>query len=58
MTNEYGLLADVIGFDNYDNLSGIDTYAVPTKSATYDPATTNVTPTHPHKQMEEEWVFT
>ena len=28
MTN-YGLLADMLGFDNYYKLTGIDTYAVP-----------------------------
>jgi hypothetical protein len=34
-TNEYGLLADVIGFDSYDNLTGIDTYAAPPEPQTY-----------------------
>ena len=53
--NEYGLLADIIGFDNYDNLTGIDTYAAPPEPATYDPAITNLTPTHTRKRMEEEW---
>ncbi len=27
--NEYGLLADIIGFNNYDNLTGIDTCTLP-----------------------------
>jgi hypothetical protein len=37
-TNKYGLLVDVIGVDSqHDNLTGIDTYIVPTKPATYDP---------------------
>lgn len=53
--NEYGLLADIIGFDNYDNLTGIDTYIAPQEPATYDPAITNLTPTHTRKRMEEEW---
>ena len=54
-TNEYGLLADVIRFDSYDNSTGIDTYAVPPEPQTYDPAITNATPTHRRKRMEEEW---
>jgi hypothetical protein len=53
--NEYGLLADIIGFDNYDNLTGIDSYAAPPEPTTYDPAITNLTPTHTRKRMEEEW---
>jgi hypothetical protein len=54
-TNKYGLLAVAIGFDSYDNLAGIDTYATPPKPQTYDPAITNATSTHTHKCMEEEW---
>jgi hypothetical protein len=54
-TNEYGLLADVIGFVSYNNLTGIDTYAVPPELQTYDPSITNTTPTHTRKHMEEEW---
>jgi hypothetical protein len=45
-TNEYGLLADVIRVGNYDNLTGIYTYTVPIKLATYDPTITNATPTN------------
>lgn len=55
VTNKYGLLADIIGLDSYDNMTGINTYAVPPKPPTYDAATTNVTPTHMHKCIEEEW---
>jgi hypothetical protein len=53
--NKYGLLADVIRFDNYDNLTGIDTYVIPTELAIYDPAITNAMPTHARKHMEKEW---
>ena len=52
---EYGLLADILGFDEYDELTGIDTYAIPAEPALYDPAVTNATPTHEHKRHEEEW---
>ena len=54
-TNKYGLLADIIEFDSYDNLTGIDTYAAPPEPQTCDPAITNATPTHTRKLMEEEW---
>ena len=52
---EYGLLADILGFDEYDELTGIDTYTIPAEPASYDPAVTNATPTHEHKRREEEW---
>ena len=32
-TEEYGLLADILGFDEYDKLTGIDTYTIPTEPA-------------------------
>ena len=43
---EYGLLADILGFDEYDELTGIDTYTISTEPASYDPAITNATPIH------------
>jgi len=30
---EYGLFADILGFDEYDKLTGIDTYTIPTEPA-------------------------
>ena len=47
---EYGLLADILGFDEYNKLTSIDTYTIPTEPASYDPAITNATPTHEHKR--------
>ena len=52
---EYGLLADILGFDKYDELASIDTYTIPTEPASYNPAITNATPTHECKCREEEW---
>ncbi len=52
---DYDLLADILGFDEYDELTGIDTYAIPAEPALYDPAVTNATPTHKRKRREEEW---
>jgi hypothetical protein len=54
MTN-YSLLVDILGFDNYYELTGIDTYAVPNKPVSNNPTITNVTLTHECKCKEEEW---
>ncbi len=54
-TTKYGLLADIIGEDNYNKLTGIDTYVVPNEPASFDPAIINATLTHECKRMEEEW---
>jgi hypothetical protein len=54
MTN-YSLLADILGFDNYYELTGIDTYAIPNEPISYNPTITNATLTHESKCKEEEW---
>jgi hypothetical protein len=54
-TTNYGLLADILGFDNYYKLTGIDTYSVPNKPVSYNPIITNVTLIHKRKRKEEEW---
>jgi hypothetical protein len=55
VTDNYGLLADILGVDKYDDLTGNVTYAIPHEPASYDPNITDATPTHTRKQMEEEW---
>jgi hypothetical protein len=54
MTN-YSLLLDILGFNNYYELTSIDTYAVPNKPVFYNPTITNATPTYKCKHKEEEW---
>jgi hypothetical protein len=54
-TTNYGLLANILGFDNYYKLTGIDTYAIPNVPVSYDPTITNAVLTHKHKCKEEEW---
>jgi hypothetical protein len=54
-TDDYGLLGDILGADEYDELTAIDTYAVSNKPASYDPTITNATLTHERKHKEEEW---
>jgi|LakMenEpi03Aug12_release.lakeMendotaPanAssembly.Ray.scaffolds.fasta_scaffold47914_2 hypothetical protein len=55
LTDNYGLLADIMGVDEYDDLTGISTYVIPNEPESYDPNITNATPTHTRKRMEEEW---
>ena len=55
VTDNYGLLADILGVGKYNNLTGILTYTIPHKPASYEPNITDATPTHTQKRMEEEW---
>jgi hypothetical protein len=55
VTNIHGLLANILGVDEYDDLTNIATYAIPHEPASYDPNITNATATHTWKRMEEEW---
>jgi hypothetical protein len=55
VTENYGLLTDILGVDKYNDLTGIVMYAIPHEPASYDPNITDATPTHTRKQMEEEW---
>ena len=54
LTDNFGLLADIMGVNEYDDLTGIGTYVIPNKPESYDPNITNATPTHTRKRMEEE----
>jgi hypothetical protein len=49
LTDNYRLLADILGVNKYDNLTGNH------EPASYDPNITDATPTYTRKQMEEEW---
>ncbi len=54
-TDDYGLLANILGTDEYNKLTNIDSYAIPLKPASYNLTITNATLTHKRKQKEEEW---
>jgi hypothetical protein len=54
-TDNYGLLTDILGDNGCDELTNIDSYTTPIKSASYDPTITNATLTHKHKHKKEEW---
>ncbi len=54
-TDNYGLLGDILGEDECNELTGIGTYTIPTKPISYDPTITNATFTHERKRKEEEW---
>jgi hypothetical protein len=45
---------DILGFNNYYKLTGIDTYATPNEPISYNPTITNATPTHERKRKEKE----
>ncbi len=55
LTDNYGLLTDIMGVNEYDDLTGIATYAIPNEPPSYDPRILDATPTHTWKRMEEEW---
>ncbi len=55
VTNNYRLLTNILGIDEYDDPTNIATYAIPHEPASYNPNITNATPTHTRKRMEEEW---
>ena len=54
-TDEYGLLADIIGAAEYEIMTTINTYAEPNEPAAYDTTINNATATHERKRKEEEW---
>jgi hypothetical protein len=54
-TDNYGLLANILEADEYDELTGTDLYAIPCKPASYDPTITNAKLTHKQKRKEEKW---
>jgi hypothetical protein len=54
-TDNYGLLADILGVDEYDDLTNISKYAIPHEPASSDPNITDTTLTYTRKRMEEEW---
>jgi hypothetical protein len=51
---EYGLLAEIIGKDEYNNLTNL-TWVQETKPSNYDPAITDATATSTRKIIEQEW---
>jgi hypothetical protein len=51
--DEYGLLGDIVGVDEYDHQTGIDSYVEETESDTYDGTINDATPTHTRKRKEE-----
>jgi hypothetical protein len=55
-TDNYGLLGNILlREDEYDDLTGIGTYTIPTEPVSYNPTITNATFTHERKWKEEEW---
>jgi hypothetical protein len=55
VTDDYGLLGNILCVDEYYKLTGISTYAIPTEPASYDPFINDAMPTHERKRKEEDW---
>jgi hypothetical protein len=55
--DEYGLLAEIIGEDEYYHLTNL-TWTQEVEPATYDPTINDTTATYTRKQMEQEWECT
>jgi hypothetical protein len=51
---EYGLLAKIIGKDEFNHLTNL-TWIQETEPSNYNPAITDATTTHSRKCMEQEW---
>ncbi len=54
-TDNYGLLGDSLGVDEYHKLTGISTNRISTEPTLNNPSINNTTPTHKCKCMEEDW---
>ncbi len=52
-TDNFGLLANILGAEEYNELTRINSYAI--KSASYNPTITNAMLTHKCKQKKVEW---
>ena len=54
VTDNHGLLADILGIDEYKDLTNISMYNIPYEPASYDPNITDATLTHTRKRIEKE----
>jgi hypothetical protein len=52
--DNYGLLGNILGINEYNKLTNIDTYAIPIEPTSYNSSITNTTLTHECKRKEEE----
>ncbi len=52
--DKYGLLAKILGVNEYDHQTDISMYVAETEPASYNPSVTDLTPTHTQKRIEEE----
>jgi hypothetical protein len=55
VTDNCGLLGNILCVDKYYKLTGISTYAIPEEPALYNLSINNATPTHKCKYNEEDW---
>ena len=55
VTNNYGLLADILGTNEYYKLTSINSYTASNEPVSYAPTITNAMLTHERKHIEKEW---
>ena len=53
-TDGYGLLGNILSVNEYYDLTGISTYAIPAEPMLYNPFIINAMPTHKRKCKEED----
>jgi hypothetical protein len=54
--DNYGLLGNILGIDEYNELTKINTYAIPIEPASYDPSIINTTLTHERKWKKKSGI--
>jgi hypothetical protein len=54
-TDNYGFLGNILGVNEYEELTNINTYTIPIEPASSDTSITNARLTHERKWKEEEW---
>jgi hypothetical protein len=55
VTDDYGLLGNILGVDKYYKPTRISTHAIPVEPTSYDSSINNPMPTHKCKCKEEDW---
>jgi hypothetical protein len=57
-TDDYRLLGNILGVEEYYKLTGITTYAILVEPMLYNLSINNTMPTHELNRKEEDWIGT
>jgi hypothetical protein len=55
ITDDYGLLSDMLSVNEYYKLTSISTYVIPAEPVSYNPSINSAMRTHERKCKEEDW---